>query len=387
MTASRWFHDIYGPGLAYSGYAPPGADRWLPRDRAFLFALTGNQLVVAGDMPIVCAAGAATEAGLDLLRANGFRLPSRLLAFRDEQDYGRRLAELAGSGIRMVVQHRHPDAVLPEAHCWLAPETLSRLNDKGRLADLVPAGAAPRRTVFAAAALPDDLPTPCVLKVATPDSTGGGALDIHLCRGPQDVAVAAAKLAGCERLVAEEWLPAARFLCLNYAIDPHGEIAYLGGTEIINGPAGTYLGNWLGAAVSLPAAAVAAGHAVAERGAAAGYRGCLCIDAAELPDGRVLIFDLNFRACGSTVPLLVIEALAARHGATLAKFRSWSWTGGYAELLRAARRLEGELVPLVSFDPAVHGEVGPARVNGLLLGTSREEIARREADMAQSGWI
>lgn len=100
-----------------------------------------------------------------------------------------------------------------------------------------------------------------------------------------------------------------RFLRLNYAVGAHAETRYLGSTEIINGTDGNHLGNWLGEQAQPPSDAVEWGRDIARQGAEAGYRGCLCVDLAALPDGRVLAYDLNFRACGSTVPQLLFNAV------------------------------------------------------------------------------
>lgn len=347
MTPSRFLHEIYGPGLAYSGYAPVGASRWLSDNRATLLAITGNQLPIVGDMPILCAAGTATPASLELLEEADICRPAHLHTFHDETDYAARLAELTGAGQRIVIQHRHPAACLPANDCWVSPDLLSWLNDKGNLAELVaPAYVPERRVVESAlcsssrsrACLPAGLEFPCVLKAATRQSTGGGALDIHRCDDADALEIALTKLQGSERLVIEQWLSARRFLCLNYAIDHGGDIAYLGTTEIVNEPGGAYLGNWLGESCAPSATTIEAGRKIARNGALAGYMGCLCIDVAELPDGRALVLDLNFRACGSTVPLLLFDALRKQTGASVARYRNWSWEGDLRTLIDAARR-------------------------------------------------
>lgn len=392
MTPSRFLHDIYGPGLIYSGYAPVGASRWLSDNRTALLAITGNQLSIVGDMPILCAAGTATPASLELLEEAGLCRPANLHVFHDEADYAARLAELTGTGQRIVIQHRHPAAYLPANGCWISPELLSWLNDKGNLAELVAPAHVPERRVVesASCAWPQPgLKFPCVLKAATRQSTGGGAFDIHRCDDAGALEIALTKLQDSERLVIEQWLPAHRFLCLNYAIDHCGDIAYLGTTEIINEAGGAYLGNWLGESCTPAATIIELGREIARNGAEAGYMGCLCIDVAELPDGRALVLDLNFRACGSTVPLLLFNAIRKTTGASIARYRNWLWEGDFRSMIDAARHAlrSGFLIPIVSFDPGTHGLAGPARLNSLLLGGSREEITAREQELVSRGWI
>lgn len=46
----------------------------------------------------------------------------------------------------------------------------------------------------------------------------------------------------------------------------------------------------------------------------------------------------------------------------------------------------GHLIPLASFDPDPPGREGLARISGLLIGASRDEIGTREAELASKGW-
>lgn len=391
MSPDRFFHEIYGPGLVYSGFAPPGTSRWLPQENALLLGLTGNQIVVAGAMPILCSAGSASRVGLDLLGEAGFKLPEHLFTFHDVLDYQTRLNELVGSGMRIVVQHVHLPEILSAEACWIEPRLLSWLNDKGNLSDLVPSPFVPQRIVLNPDA-PDwrlpDMSFPFLLKVASPQSTGGGAMDVRICRDALDLERAAQVFRNSERVVAEEWLPARRFLCLNYSVDHDADVNYLGSAEIINDAEGRYLGNWLGEDAAPSAESVAMGRLIAKRGGELGYRGCLCVDIAELPNGSIRAFDLNFRACGSTVPLLLFNALRRATGARVARLRTWSLEGKFRDHVNSARSAmrDGLFVPLACFDPQLHGIQGASRISGLLLGASRAEVERHEAELVRRGW-
>ena len=49
--------DVYGPGHTFVPRAHDAASDWLPGGACFLDSLTGNQLAIAGDMPVVCSEG------------------------------------------------------------------------------------------------------------------------------------------------------------------------------------------------------------------------------------------------------------------------------------------------------------------------------------------
>jgi len=388
------FHDIYESGLVYSGFAPPGANRWLPQDIDFLLSITGNQMVAVGEMPILCAAGSASEQCLDLLRETGFSTPPHCYTFRNVDEYTGLLKLLIENGKQIVVQHVHPEALLPGDSCWISPHVLAMLNDKGNLANLTPAENVPKRVVIPIDSLSTATltPLPCSfpmwLKAATQFSTGGGTIDVHLCCDNQGLLQAIETLRGSEKIVAEENLPARRFLCLNYAAYSGEETLYLGGAEIINTNDGSYRGNWLGEPFAPSPQAIALGHRIAATGATLGYRGILGVDMAEMPNQKTIAFDLNFRVCGSTVPLLAFRAAAAKFGAPIAKSRTWTYNGPFRDMANSARKFirSGMIVPLAGFDPTPHGGKGPAKIQGLLLGENTKDTIHRELELSRSGW-
>lgn len=383
--------DVYGPGHAYCGYAHPHARRWLPQDVGAIEAMSGSQLTVAGRAPVLCAARAAVPEGLALLQDAGLPVAENLLTFRDDDEYERMLRELCDRGVRIIVQHRHPADILPPASCWVDPNLLSRLNDKANLGEFVPAAWLPRRDVFDRAAFewrPKWARFPFVLKAATAQSSGGGA-DVVICRNPDDYMRARCALADSERIVAEEWLDYERAYCLNYVIDGDGGVRLLGTAEMVSDHEGGYRGNWLGDGVSPDPATISSGLEVMRRGAAAGFRGLAGLDVAEIAKGTHYIFDLNFRLCGSSVPLVVFPGIRSATGATVARFRGWTFRGNYRELLCSARRAwsDGYFVPLASHDPGDRAEAGCVRrINGLLLGASRSDVEAAEKRLAAEGW-
>lgn len=389
MTRASTLAGLYPEGVTFSGFAPASAARWVSSDLQARLALTGAPLPVRGPMPMLCSAGSiAGAAVVEDLAPDGIATPTDgVLSFTSEVDYRRELRRLTGMGARMVTQHRHPDDLLAPRHSWIPPTVQGGLNDKGRLADLVPARSVPQRQVGD----PRDSgwitalhrgPFPLMLKAATPFSTGGGALDVVPCASASDLGPALAGLADSERVVAEQWIDSrARHLCVNAAVLPDGEVRLLGSAEIISSSSGAYLGNWLGDADAWPTTKDLVLE-IARAGASRGYLGLLGVDVAELPGGTALAYDLNFRLCGSTVPLMVAPAVLGSSEATIARFRPWLLD---MSLVEAAQRLERVraigLVPTAIFDPAAHALTGPIRVASLVVGASRQEIEERMTEI------
>jgi hypothetical protein len=393
--------DVYGPNHVYAPRAHGGRCRWLTEDPSILDALTANQLCVAGTMPVVCSAGAVTPAGLELLSEAGMVVATTKLVYHSPDDAFHRARDLAmRDGARLVLQHVYPDGALPAGSTWVEPELLSYLNNKANLGAIVADPyIVPRRVVIdggVTGAL-STLSLPCVVKVASDDSNGGGVA-VAMCREPVDLVAASERFASCERLVVEEMLDVDRSPCLHFAVLPDGRVRYLGFADQDVTPAGRYRGNWLtndpGSALA-PEAVVSATTAV-HRAADMGFRGIAGIDLAILRSGRSLVIDLNFRVNGSTAAVLLAGAIdeATMPGVTmhLRTFlgRAGAPAGDLFRAVRAAVRA-GRLVPLATFDPIAAGYTpdsgATARVAGIVLGDGRDDCLAYEADLATRGVI
>lgn len=383
--------DALGPGRAYAPRAHPRSSRWLPGGDPSLFdALTGNQLAVVGDMPVVCSVGAATDEAMDLYALAGLAPATDLRVYRGEADAARVVRELAASGRKLVIQHVYPAGELPDEVFWVRPQLLSRLNNKANLGAFVPAAHVPPRAVRAPAEVfggAAALELPIVLKAATDGSSTGGAA-VAVCRTRGDLTAAAERLAGCDAVIVEPFLRIAQNVCLHFAVMPDGAARYFGHAEQDVTPGGQYRGNWIDAGTPLDPRVVDACRACVERAAAEGYRGIAGIDAAVLDDGRVVVLDLNFRVNGSTAAVLLAPAVRRARGPCVMHLRGFVSRHDFRTTVAAAAAAvrRGTLIPLGAFDPAAAGHAGHAsRVSGLVIGPTRADVARAEADLATAG--
>jgi len=381
--------EIFGKQIYYP-CASPNACRWLPSGRAVLNGLTGGQLTLAGTMPVLCSRGVSSEPALQLLRDAGFPVPSRLYQFSTGEENIVQLQRLSSAGRRIVVNHSHPVNELPAEKCWVPPGLINYLNNKANLGEIVPAAHVPERRLLTMEQLRHDLDTftyPLVIKAAVNESSGGGG-DVQICRNCADVESLPAEFCTAERLVMEEYFPEFLNLCLNYVLMADGQVVYGGCAEQVSDEHGFYQGNWLDRALKLPELVLKLGNHIADKGVAAGYYGFLGIDVALLPDGRVMAFDLNFRANGSTTALLFSNSIVCHTGKTVMRLRSWRSRIGYRHLLKIAYSLlqSGSFLPLWSYDPQADGlRESEARLGGLLIGFNREEVHALELEIARHG--
>lgn len=382
--------DVYGPRRVYAPRAHPMTCDWISRDAMLLDALTGNQLCVAGAMPVVCSAGSVVPAATDLLAESGIAPAASPLIYRGAVEALGQVARAAAGGAKVVLQHAYPPGALPPEAQWIDPQLLAYLNNKANLAELVPAPHVPRRMVRPRDALfagPDRPKPPVVFKCATNLSTGGGAA-VAVCRTDLDIADAARTFDHCADVVVEEYLSIARNPCLHYAAMSDGTVRYLGFADQDITDAGRYRGNWIALGEELPERIVDLGLVAARRGADLGYRGFIGIDVAMLDDGRALVLDLNFRVNGSTAPILLAPAILDAFGQGTLHFRTFTAQCSFDDMIRAARatRQGDRLFLLAAFDPTAAGHPGaPPRLVALVRAESQNQVLAIEAELATLG--
>lgn len=382
---------VFGAGSVYCprpSFTVPG---WVPQDPAVLDLVTGRDLTMAGETTAVCSDSVASPEGLRLLADAGLPVRARLLRFRGRDEYAAVLRDLQQSGARVVAQHVHDPAELAPTSCRIPPSLSSFLNNKGNLARLVPPDLLAARLVFPTDALPGSVALlahgPVVLKVASDRPTAAG-FDVWICREPEEVDVARPALDGAEHVVVEAFLDIRRNLCVHFVVEPRGSVRFLGIADQVCDARGRYLGNWIGAVGGVPSAAASAGKKIAEPAAALGYRGFAGLDMAVCADGRLRVFDLNFRVNGSTVAVLLSEEIRRLRGMPVMRLRSFLAGADFGGMIAGAREAvaRGILVPLATYQPAESGRpADPPRLLGLVPGKSRMDVRRHEEELERCG--
>lgn len=378
---------LYGDAMVFvprASFTPYG---WLPTDPSVLDFLTGGQLTVAGDMPVVCHEAVATEWIVDVLEDAGLDVAPNRLVYRDRDDCATLLRGLGRRTRSLVFQHVLPPQEVPDDAYWIDRELLAFLNNKGNLGRLVPAELCPRRRLVALDRLcTEPRALPVVVKAPSEMSSGAG-FAVTICHRDEDLQVAAARFASCREVVVEDFIDIARNLCVQYVVTPEEAVSYLGAAEQVVDGDGNYLGNWLEHDAA-PPAVVSAGMAVVRAAAGLGYRGIAGLDIVVARDGSVLVIDLNFRLNGSTVPLLLASAFAAAYGDDhVARFRGWRVAPGRStRAVVEAAVATGDLVPLSVLDPEASPYAGACgRMAGLVVGASRADVDDTERRLRELG--
>jgi len=386
--------DLCGPGYIFNARVSARATNWVFKDDpARADAVTGNLLVSMGGMPILFNQDANPDESIQLLHEAGHKFSAKIHRFSDERDHIRQTQRLIKQGWKMVTQHVYPvDEIAPEC-CLVNPATLSYLNNKESLPELVSFEHVPQRKIVPTSTLLQELANyrqfPIVIKAVTDESSGGG-VDIMICNTLDDIKIAASYFSDCFKVVVEDFMKIKSNYCMSYAASMNGEIFYAGASEQIIDDRGEQYGNWLGRDIIAPDPAVKAGYDVMKKAVSRGYVGFAGFDMAVLDDGSVKVFDLNFRYNASTVPLLIYDSIVKHIGKSEILLHGWECQGTYEDLIKTARNAvhQGYLIPTNIYNPtlSIRPNARPM-LFGLLCGSTREEVFERNEGFLKQGLV
>lgn len=380
----------YGEGTIFTTRPPRAGSRFL-RGRA---TRAGRDQGTAAHLPLsgtaigIAACSTLTPPARDLLEEAGLPIPADHYTYQDERDYERLLARLAQQRHRIAVTYLHPLDQLPAPAWWIDPRLAADLNDKALLSRWVPRAHRPRRVVAPLDEVRQaarGFQAPFLLKASTGWSNASG-MAVRIVSSPTELQAAIREWRGVETVVVEEFQTFTRNLCLNYATDGK-RVRYLGsGEQRVDGT--EYLGSWVDSESQAPKAAIALGHEIMERGRRRGYVGIAGFDIGITPGGHPIAFDLNFRLCGSTFPLLYRDALR-RRSRQMGCSTSLRVVGkhGARRMLASARvaMRAGIFLPYAVFTPALETRQTHPVVYGLILGRDRSAVERNRTQLARAG--
>jgi hypothetical protein len=389
LKPSVTLSEVFGRNIVFSSCISPNACAWLSLDNSRLDLMSGSQLAMSGAMPFICAHTVSTKEALQLLIDAGLETPDELYQYKDPNDYLNKLSILCRQGKVIAFQHVHTtDDAAPE-NCWIKPSILSFVNNKAYYKGIVDEIHLLHRSIFFSRQILDKLssfPMPIVIKAATDESTGSGH-DVCICRRSCDLNKAEKIFHACSRVIVEEFLEINRNLCLNYAVTSAGRIIYLGSAEQVSDAEGKYRGNWIDPKGEAPPEAVELGRNIVQKSYGLGYRGFVGIDMAVQDNGSIIVFDLNFRVCGSTFALVMAEAIRQNLGQSVIRSHYLIGKGTYSQMLKVIyKAMEKKLlVPFASYDPSAGLYSSAPLVRCLILGQSREEVEENQQQIAEWG--
>ena len=371
--------DIYGNGFIYNPKLFSEDYQHFSGDILSLEALTGRELTVVGDIPVICHAAVATKSALSLLEKAGLHIPSKLYTYRSENEYATLLSLLHERNHKLIFQYPHPRHIAPSDLSWIGSDVLSYLCDKRNIPHLVPTEHVPQREIMSFEELMQKKPKlPFVLKTGDGRPTSGGC-GVLLVKEEKQLQELNDEFGDLSSLIVEEFIPDEQNVSVHYSVDKHGEIHFLGKSEQMVNQDGCFRGSWITIEPEdYMAPIIETGYQVMEKVAEQGYVGIAGFDVLIVGE-KYYFIDLNIRFNASTCGLLLCEDIYRKYGKKTVRLTNLEWTGDFDDLIPVVEKYlsKEQFIPLSLLDASYFpGEEPISKVVGLTIGHSESEVEK-----------
>lgn len=338
-------------------------------------SVTSILIGLMGRRPAVRHVSVATHQILRILETAGLEITEDMRLYEAGAEAEAAADDLIETGYRLLSPYPLPEGRYPDNAQIVPPSLWRRLNSKERLGDLIDASYLPPREILThEKALQRPLSAPVWLKAAGEMATGWG----YAVRHCEDAAGYASALDDMrsfdvsDEVIVEEHVPVSTCWCTSIVVQAEKTL-YAGSAEQTFSRPGQQVGSLIDPANPMPDPALAI--RIGEAARRLGFRGLAGFDIGRTADGRMVVFDPNFRVNSSTTQVLLHDAAASRAGLTVSLSVTLSTALPMAEI---ARRLQGPIddkwfVPtrLLDADRLVAAK-GKSIVVGFVLGDSPE---------------
>jgi hypothetical protein len=354
-----------------------------------LDTITTTMMGLLNGMPTVRHRAGATDAIVAVLERAGLPVDEDMRVF-DRLDEAERHADaFIEDGYKLAWPYPLREGRFSEGAHLVCPELWRDLNAKENLGALVPVAHLARRrvhTIEELAALPFE--SPVFVKAGSRSVTGAG-FAVRYCQ--DEAAWRAAidwfhSIFELEHLVVEEALEVDTCWCVNFTIAPE-RISILGAAEQLFASPGRQSGSMIDPENAFPDSGK---QLVMQVGAAAGQRGFIGVaglDIGRTMDGRLIVFDPNFRMNACSAQILLHASAAARAGLPASASVNVPARMDFAELEDVLRGPieEGWFVPTRLIDGRLHPlSDGACTCTGFVLGADRADGLRRKLQLEKA---
>lgn len=304
--------DVYGRGVTVCGRPVFGHSAVGITDRDSQDFLSAPPIAIAGETPVICSSGAVHPDLLAVLQDAWMPVGTDLRVYYSESEFAELCRKAVADGEQLAMEYPHPEHTAPAHASVKHRDVLSYLNNKINIDRLVSAPFQLARTVISREHLGAVLTEadPWVLKAAT-DLAHGGGFDIYIHAANTPIELPEF-VDTTHEFVLEQRVDLVNNWGIQLCVLQDGTVEFIAATEQITDEAGQYLGARFGPHVTPPEHLIEECRQITSKAAAQGYRGFCGIDGGLTTEGKLAIFDLNFRVTSTSCPLLCLRALAQR---------------------------------------------------------------------------
>jgi hypothetical protein len=314
-------------------------------------------------------------------RRAGFSCTEETLTYRTAEEAEALGDALVARGRKLFWPYPLRAGRFPDTAHLTTPELYRRLNAKELLGSLTPAENLPSRRTLSHEELATFEPeAPVFLKAAGVAATGWGYA-VRPCPDRATYAEArewfAVRRADIPAVIVEEAVDLECCWCAGLAVGDRGATCFGGAEQLFSEPA-HQSGSIIDPERPFPREGVALAARIGSAAGVLGFRGVAGLDIGLARDGRLLVFDPNFRVNASTSQLLFHEAASTRTGLPASRSLQAAVGGPFAALAArlAGPVAEGRFVPTRLFNGEKHPLSGGKHlVTGFVLGRNRKEAA------------
>jgi hypothetical protein len=325
--------------------------------------------------------GCATPDTLAMIARSGIEVSEDIRTFTTPEEAYRHARVLIRDGYKLAWPYPPQKGRYPESANIVTPRLWRRLNSKRNLPLIVPRAYMPDRTIISVEteAAPD-IAAPCYIKSGGDMPTGMGYA-VRYCENREDIEEAWSffkSLEGVGEIIVEEAVRVRGCWCVSLSIDDQG-VRYLGAAEQLFSSPARQMGSVIDDDDPFPIEGVKAAIAVGKNARTMGFRGPAGMDIGVSNDGRVVVFDPNFRPQGSTQQTLFHPAAAQRGGFRVSRSLNVNSDLDIRDAERALRRHidSGRVVIFRAIDGREMPSVPSGSVvTGFVLGEDREDADR-----------
>jgi hypothetical protein len=364
-----------------------GQLRLIGLDKAALNGITSLVMGLMNGRPTVRHRSGVTEAILAVFDRAGVVVDEDMRIYETAEEAEQHADRLVDEGYKLFMPyplraHRFTD----EAHLVL-PSVYRRLNAKKYLGEIVPRWNLAAREIVSLCALSNrEYQRPAFLKAVSEEATGlGYAVRYCADRAQWRAALQWFASADIREVIVEEAM--AVYACWCVAIVVQGDrTIYAGAAEQVFDSPAHQTGSVIDKEMPFPEAGEKLAVEVGEAARKAGYAGIAGLDIGLCDDGRLIVFDPNFRLNGSTSQVLLHRSAARRGGFTASGSVNLAVPAPFEHIERIIRGPidEGWFVPTRLIDGVLcQANGGQSRCTGFVLGKDRAQAMARQQQIWQ----
>ncbi|MCR4455855.1 hypothetical protein NTB88_23110 [Aeromonas salmonicida] len=374
--------DLYNDYVVYTSRPSYISNPWLKPDEHQSNFLTGRELLIANQFPVIVHEASVTSKLEMLFKEIGKQIPPHIYQFRDQQTYESLIKKLAyENNKKLYFQYIHDDDVLEKSYYALNKDVFVALNNKARIPEWTDGKYLPKREIVPIESFQDAIQKwqyPFVIKPGDDLPTAGG-YGVMICYNDHDLAEAQKRIEeateATDQLIIEQKIEAIQNYCVQFAYSEDIGIQYLGTARQLTNDYGFYNGNEN--VDDVPQHVIDAGREIMSIGVGLGFFGVAGFDLLLDENNDVYAIDLNFRQNGSTSMLLLSDELTDGYHKFYSYFSDGDNDHFFNIILKYVKK--GVLYPLSYYDGDWYGknEVG-SRFGCIWHGTDKASIQKLE---------